>query len=57
MNFHDNDHFIMSRVPLLAGDDAQSVQWLAIDGYLDLYANHYDFIRKTCELHHAYFPS
>lgn len=56
VNFHDNNGDIMSRVPLQAGDDAESVRWLAIEGKLELYASHYDFIRKTCLLHDAYFP-
>ncbi|XP_047141190.1 TATA element modulatory factor isoform X1 [Hydra vulgaris] len=55
VNFHDDDGNSISHLPLKAGDDAKNVQWMKIDKKLELYANHADFIRQTCEMRGAYF--
>ena len=54
-SFHDDDGKKAGRIPLNAGDDAQAVQWLAINENLELYASHKDFIKKVCEQLGAHF--
>ena len=54
-SFHDADGKKAGKIPLNAGDDAQAVQWLAINSGIELYASHKDFIRKVCEAHGAHF--
>jgi len=54
-NFHDDDGKKAGRIPLNAGDDAQAVQWMAIDSNIQLYASHKDFIKSVCEKLNAHF--
>lgn len=54
-NFHDDDGTTVGKIPLTAGDDAQAVRWLTIDGPIDLYASHEEFVQKVCERRGAYF--
>ena len=56
VNFHDNEGSAVGRIPLSAGDDAQAVKWQSIDGVLNLYASHSEFIHKTCEHLNAHSP-
>lgn len=44
VNFHDETGQLTSQISLNAGDDAQSVRWIDIDGQIKLYANHLKFI-------------
>ena len=45
---------IILKQPQNLGDDAAGVKWTDFNGLDGLYANHYEFIRKTVELHDAY---
>lgn len=54
-NFHDDDGKKAGKIPLNAGDDAQAVRWMPIDGDIHLYASHKDFIQKVCERLNAHF--
>jgi len=55
VNFHDEDGSSVANIPLNAGDDAKDVRWLPIDGHLNLYASHFEFIKQTCIMKNAYF--
>lgn len=48
-NFHDGSGKILKNVSLKAGDDAGNVKWLDLDGSLELYASHKDFVEKTSD--------
>ena len=54
-NFHDEDGTAVGKIPLSAGDDAQAVRWLSIDGPMSLYASHLQFVQKACERRGAFF--
>nr|CAH7760314.1 unnamed protein product [Callosobruchus chinensis] len=49
VNFHDEDGTRAGKFDLKAGDDAQSVKWMDIDGDLKLYASHSQFIKMVVE--------
>lgn len=55
INFHDNDGSIVGQIALTAGDDACNVKWMDIDGKLNLYANHSEFIKRTVQKHDAHW--
>ncbi|KZC09975.1 ADP-ribose pyrophosphatase, mitochondrial [Dufourea novaeangliae] len=55
LNFHDEDGSIVGQITLIAGDDARNVKWLDIDGKLNLYANHSEFIKKTVQKRNAHW--
>lgn len=38
-----------------AGDDAQNVRWLDIDGNISLYANHREMIAEVAKLFDAHW--
>ncbi|XP_066928249.1 putative nudix hydrolase 6 isoform X1 [Clytia hemisphaerica] len=54
-NYHDDDGKKAGKIPLNAGDDAQAVRWMTIDGDIQLYASHKDFIEKVCTRLGAHF--
>ncbi|XP_076650855.1 ADP-ribose pyrophosphatase, mitochondrial [Halictus rubicundus] len=54
-NFHDNDSSIVGQIALMSGDDACNVKWMDIDGKLNLYANHSEFIKRTVQKHNAHW--
>ena len=54
-NFHDDSGKTVGKIPLSAGDDAQAVRWLSIDGPLELFASHAFFIEQVCAKHKAFF--
>ncbi|XP_063716344.1 transient receptor potential cation channel subfamily M member-like 2 isoform X3 [Symsagittifera roscoffensis] len=54
VNFHDQDGKLKDS-QLQGGDDATSAFWQEISSSLNLYASHYDFIKRTAELHGAHW--
>ena len=55
-NFHDADNEVFKNFSLEAGDDAEHVQWMDIDGTnLKLYASHKEFVQKVVELHNCHW--
>jgi len=56
-NFHDESGKTIGKIPLAAGDDAQAVRWLSIDGPLELFASHAYFIEQMCKKRGAYFAA
>lgn len=47
VNFHDDNGESAGKFHLNAGDDAQNVQWMDVDGSLNLYASHCNFIEAV----------
>ncbi|XP_070204348.1 ADP-ribose pyrophosphatase, mitochondrial-like isoform X2 [Littorina saxatilis] len=49
MNFHDQQGDSVAKFKFCAGDDAVGVQWLDLDGSLQLYASHVNFMMETAK--------
>ncbi|KAL4223959.1 ADP catabolic process [Mactra antiquata] len=54
-NFHDDTGTSVGAFELNAGDDAADCKWMDIDSSLNLYASHTDFLKRTSEIHNAYW--
>lgn len=54
-NFHDENGVILEHMRFEAGDDAQNVRWLDIDGNISLYANHREMIAEVVKLFDAHW--
>lgn len=54
-NFHDEDGSTVGKLALIAGDDARNVRWMDINGKLNLYANHIEFIKRTVQKRSAHW--
>ena len=54
-NFHDKSGTLFKNISLTPGDDAGSAKWQDIDGSLNLYANHKQFIHKVAEMHNSHW--
>ncbi|RZC34143.1 NUDIX domain containing protein [Asbolus verrucosus] len=55
VNFHDESNATVGKFNLQAGDDAKSVKWIDVDGGLDLYASHSDFVKAAAKLRRAHW--
>lgn len=44
-----------SKKTFVKGDDADNVQWMDIDGDIELYANHKEFIEKIAKKYRAHW--
>lgn len=53
-NFHDEAGDAVARFRFTAGDDAASVRWQGIEGGLQLYASHFQFLKAVCRLRNAH---
>lgn len=53
--FHDGKNNVFKNFDLKAGDDADNVKWMDIDGDIELYANHKDFIEKIAIKYKAHW--
>ena len=53
-NYHD-EKGAFQEFDLEAGDDSGMVQWTDVDSALNLYANHYEYVKDTAALHGAHW--
>ena len=55
VNFHDETGNIVGKFKLEAGDDARKVKWFDIDSGINLYASHFDIVKKVVESLNAHW--
>ncbi|XP_075226248.1 putative nudix hydrolase 6 isoform X4 [Lycorma delicatula] len=55
LHFHDEKNEVFGVIKTEAGDDAMEIDWIEIDQYIRLYANHKHFIRDVCKKLNAHF--